>query len=219
MRLRQEAWCQIQAAFLVSAHLCFLAVLDEYFLAYTRGLCCCPGKTLERKEFQHRAHWPYCPELFLWLLVLVSFFFFWLHMKGKNVSGRGKLIKSSGECLPFELSWIPRSKEGWGQQGWGGQIQHGRRSRKGWEATLLPVSRLPRAPLLRYCEKTAVSWRYRGKSLAWFLVSAGLRHSLRWCGAEAAWTGCPSSSLCYFFLLQGPDGFCSCPSPTPLFPS
>lgn len=76
MRLRQEAWCQIQAVFLVSAHLCFLAVLDEYFLAYTRGLCCCPGKTLERKEFQHRAHWPYCPELFLWLLVLVSFFFF-----------------------------------------------------------------------------------------------------------------------------------------------
>lgn len=57
-------------------HLCFLVVLDEYFLAYTHGLCCCPGKTLERKEFQHRAHWPYCPDLFLLLLVLVSFFCF-----------------------------------------------------------------------------------------------------------------------------------------------
>lgn len=76
----------MQTIFLVSTHLWLFVVLDEYFLSNTHVLCC-SGKTPERKEFQERACWTYCGDLFLLPLLeavsfcLFLFIFLKLHME------------------------------------------------------------------------------------------------------------------------------------------
>lgn len=98
VRLKWEVWCQIQTIFLVSTHLCFLVVLDEYFLSNIHGLCCCTGKTPERKKESSIKSLLAILPWFIFITTKSSniFFLFLCTWKEKMFLEKRKLVKSSG---------------------------------------------------------------------------------------------------------------------------